>query len=201
MRVSRRIPLAMMILLGAGIPLLALAGCGLGFDVPALPAARKATIEQDVRQFVAAVSRDITQQGPAAWEKYLEDSPAFFMADEGKLVFPNRQAARQEIHEFTRTIQRIELTWETICAWIPLRRSLASWQVPGTKSGQTRKDIRQRRTASLPAWRNVTTANGNSATRIGQSCLRHRKRHERRSRRHRFGPRKEEPAAHEKWRS
>lgn len=111
MRVSRRIPLAMVILLEAGIPLLALAGCGLGFDVPALPAARKPAIEQDVRQFVAAVSRDVTQQGPVAWEKYLEDSPAFFMADEGKLVFPNRQAARQGIGEFTHTIQRIELTW------------------------------------------------------------------------------------------
>ena len=115
MRVSARIPLAMVIMLGAGILLLALAGCGLGFDVPvnSTPffAAQKASVEQEVRQFAAAVSRDITQQGPAAWEKHFEDSPAFFMASEGKLVFPNRQAARQAIGELTHTIPHIELTW------------------------------------------------------------------------------------------
>src|SRR5579859_7072762 len=86
-------------LVASGSTLLALAGCGLGLDVPtgsaSFTAARKAGVEQEVRQFAAAVSRDITQQGPAAWEKHFEDSPAFFMASEGKLVFPNRQAARR----------------------------------------------------------------------------------------------------------
>ena len=98
------------------IALLALAGCGLGLDVPTrsaqLAPARKTAVEQEVRQFVGAVSRDITQQGPAAWEKHFAESPAFFMASEGKLVFPNRQAATQAIGELSHTIQHIELTWE-----------------------------------------------------------------------------------------
>lgn len=97
------------------VPFLALAGCGLGFDVPrdlaSFTEAQKVTVEQEVRQFAAAVSRDVTEKGPAAWDKHLEDSPAFFMASEGKLIFPDRQAARTGIREFTHTIQHIELTW------------------------------------------------------------------------------------------
>jgi hypothetical protein len=115
MREARSVVVVVAILVMAGIPLGLLPGCGLGFDVPAgsaqLTAARKAAVEQEVRQFAAAVSRDITQQGPAAWEKHFADDPAFFMADEGKLVFPNRQAATRAISELSRTIQHIELTW------------------------------------------------------------------------------------------
>jgi len=115
MRLARCVVVVVTTLLVAGIPLGLLTGCGLGFDVPAgaaqFTAARKAAVEQEVRQFVAAVSRDITQQGPTAWEKHFADDPAFFMADEGKLVCPNRQAATQAISEFARAIQHIELTW------------------------------------------------------------------------------------------
>lgn len=103
------------VVVASGTTLLALAACGLGFVVPAhsgsLTAARRAAIEQEVRQFATVVSQDITQQGPAAWEKHFADSPAFFMASEGKLVFPNRQVARQTIGELTRTIKHIELAW------------------------------------------------------------------------------------------
>ncbi len=115
MRGARWIVVVVATLLVAGISSGLLTGCGLGFDVPVgsaqLTEARKAAIEQEVRQFAVAVSRDITQQGPAAWEKHFADDPAFFMADEGKLVFPNRKAATQAISELTHTIQRIELTW------------------------------------------------------------------------------------------
>lgn len=109
MRVARWVVMA------SGAGLLALAGCTVkvdtGEDAGRLSPARKATVEKEVREFTAAVSRDITQQGPPAWEKYLADSSAFLMADQGKLVFPNRQAATQGIAEFTRTIKHIELTW------------------------------------------------------------------------------------------
>ena len=103
------------VVVASGVALLALAAWGLAFDAPTgstqLTAARKAAVEKEVRLFAALVSRDVTQEGPPAWDKHLEDSPAFFMASEGKLVFPDRQAARTGIGEFTRTIQRIELKW------------------------------------------------------------------------------------------
>ncbi|HEV2196812.1 MAG TPA: hypothetical protein VGR55_14605 [Candidatus Acidoferrum sp.] len=99
----------------SGGTLLALAGCGLGLDVPAgsasLTAARKAAVEKEVRQFSALVSQDVTQAGPGAWQKHLADDPAFFMAVDGKLQFPNRQAAREGIEEFTRAVPHIELNW------------------------------------------------------------------------------------------
>ena len=132
-------------LVASGSTLLALAGCGLGLDVPtgsaSSTASRKAGVEQEVRQFAAAVSRDITQQGPAAWEKHFEDSPAFFMASEGKLVFPNRQAARQAIGELTHTIQHIELSWGDDLRVDPLTPEFAvvatSWhEVQSDKEGR-----------------------------------------------------------------
>lgn len=131
-------------LVASGSTLLALAGCGLGLHVPtgfaSSTAARKAGVEQEVREFAAAVSRDITQQGPAAWEKHFEDSPAFFMASEGKLVFPNRQAARQAIGELTHAIQHIELTWGDDLRVDPLTSEFAvvasSWhEVQSDKEG------------------------------------------------------------------
>ena len=94
---------------------LVLAGCGLGVDVPLvsspISAAQKAAVEQEVRQFAALVSRDVTQEGPAAWQKHFADDPAFFMAAEGKLQFPNRQAAREGIEGLTRILPHIELNW------------------------------------------------------------------------------------------
>lgn len=128
----------------AGIALFALADRGLGFDVPAgasaFTEARKGVVEKEVREFAASVSRDITQQGPAAWEKHFADSPAFFMASEGKLVFPNRQAATQAIRELTQTIQHIELTWGDdlrVDAFTPQFAMVASsWhEVQGDKEG------------------------------------------------------------------
>lgn len=103
------------VVVASGAALLGLAGCGVGIDLlansPALTGARKAAVEKEVRQFAASVARDVTQQGPPAWEKYLADSPAFFLASEGKLQFPNRRAATQGIREFANAIQHIELTW------------------------------------------------------------------------------------------
>jgi SnoaL-like domain len=102
-------------LVASGSTLLALAGYGLDLDVStdsaSFTAARKAAVEQEVRQFSALVSRDVTHEGPAAWQKHLADDPAFFMAVDGKLQFANRQAAREGIEAFARTVPHIELTW------------------------------------------------------------------------------------------
>lgn len=134
------------VVVASGFALLALEGCGLGFDVPAragqLTEARKATVEKEVREFAALVSRDITQLGPSAWEKHFADNPAFFMASEGKLVFPNRQAARQAIGELTRTVQHMELTWGDELRVDPLTPEFAmvasSWhEVQADKEGNS----------------------------------------------------------------
>jgi hypothetical protein len=62
------------------------------------------------------------------------------MASEGKLVFPNRQAATRAIGELTQTIQHIELTWGDDLRVDPLTAEFAvvasSWhEVQSDKDG------------------------------------------------------------------
>jgi hypothetical protein len=76
-----------------------------------LPPDQKAAVEAAVRGFMQAVARDVTAQGPTVWKKNFADDPAFFMANDGRLVFPNTQAAGQGIEAFARTIKHIELHW------------------------------------------------------------------------------------------
>jgi len=104
------------ILLVAAIPL---TGCTMSVDTgdraeekaQHLTPERRAAVEDAVRRFAASVAHDVTQEGPAAWRKEFSDSPSFFMASEGKLVFPNRQSAAQGIDDLVRMLKQIELTW------------------------------------------------------------------------------------------
>jgi hypothetical protein len=70
-----------------------------------LTPARAAAVEDGVRAFTQAVAHDVTHDGPAAWRKHFSDSPSFFMADEGRLVFPNSAVATVGIQDLARTIQ------------------------------------------------------------------------------------------------
>jgi hypothetical protein len=83
------------------------------FSAPAaLPASVPAAApEEAVRAFMRTVAHDVSEEGPAAWQKFLADEPAFFLASEGLLVFPNGAAAKAAIPELVRTIKHIELTW------------------------------------------------------------------------------------------
>jgi hypothetical protein len=72
---------------------------------------QRAAVAANVSTFMQAVAHDVTEQGPMAWQKHFIDDPAFFMANDGRLVFPNTQAAAQGIQAFARTIQHIELHW------------------------------------------------------------------------------------------
>jgi hypothetical protein len=95
--------------------ILASAGCGTNRatsgDPQSLTPERAAAVEADVRAFAQTVAHDITQEGPAAWRKHFADIPAFFMADEGHLVFPNSAAVTAAIPDLTRTIKQIDLRW------------------------------------------------------------------------------------------
>lgn len=73
--------------------------------------ARAATVEQNVRQLMQSVARDVSQQGPLAWLKYFEAGPSFFMAVNGQMAFADGTAASEGTQSFSRTIQHIELQW------------------------------------------------------------------------------------------
>ena len=46
-----------------------------------------------------------------AWIKYFDTSPAFFMAVNGQLAFPNAAVAAEGTRKFAQTIRHIELKW------------------------------------------------------------------------------------------
>ncbi len=76
-----------------------------------LTPANRVAVENAVRQFMSDVSRDVTEEGPAAWSKEFAEDPNFFMASEGKLAFANGAAAAQGIQSLTKVIEQIELRW------------------------------------------------------------------------------------------
>jgi ketosteroid isomerase-like protein len=80
-------------------------------SVPRSEAAPAAGVADSVRAFMETVAREVTREGPAAWRRQFADDPAFFMASEGRLVFPSAEALAKGIDELTRLIAHIELRW------------------------------------------------------------------------------------------
>jgi hypothetical protein len=57
------------------------------------------------------VAHDVTQDGPAAWRKYFADTPAFFMAVNGKIAFANSAEVTAGLPQVALAIKQIELKW------------------------------------------------------------------------------------------
>jgi hypothetical protein len=90
-----------------------------------LTPARAAAIEEGVRGFTSTVAHDVTQDGPSAWRKHFADTPSFFMAVNGNLVFANSAAVTAAIPGLARTIKHIELRWGDDLRVDPLTADLA----------------------------------------------------------------------------
>lgn len=80
-------------------------------ESPVLTAAQVAAVESGVRTFMAAVARDVTQEGPLAWSSYFDESPAFFMAVNGQMAFPSGAAAKDGMPSVAQAIKHIDLKW------------------------------------------------------------------------------------------
>ena len=90
-----------------------------------LTPAGSSAVERDVKVFADTVAQDVTQEGPAAWRRHFADSPPFFMASEGHLVFPTSASATAGIQNFARTINHMELHWGEDLRVDPLTPELA----------------------------------------------------------------------------
>jgi hypothetical protein len=95
-----------------------------------LTPARASAVERDVRAYASAVAHDVTQEGPTAWRRHFADSPSFFMASQGHLVFPNSASATTGIQDFARTIEHMELHWGEDLRVDPLTPELAVMAAP-----------------------------------------------------------------------
>ena len=82
-------------------------------------------VERTVRAFMQTVAHEVTQQGPTAWRKFFSHGPKFFMASDGRLVFPSYPAADKAIDGLASSIKRIDLTWGNDVRVDPLTPSLA----------------------------------------------------------------------------
>jgi hypothetical protein len=89
-----------------------------------------ASLTRAVQEFMAAVARDVTAQGPHAWRKYLSHEHAFFMASNGELVFESGEAAQQGIGALEQSIEHISLQWGQGLHVDPLSDTLAQVGVP-----------------------------------------------------------------------
>lgn len=93
-------------------------------------AADSSEVRQHVRSFMESVARNVTREGPRAWSRYFDDSPAFFMAVNGKMAFSSGMAARDGIPKVALMFRRIELNWGNDLRVDPLTRGLALVAVP-----------------------------------------------------------------------
>jgi len=108
----------------------ALAGCGAHpaasrESQQSLTLAQANAVDAGVRAFAQTVAHDVTQDGPLAWEKHFGDSPAFFMAVNGRLAFPDRATATAAMPNIARAFKHIELHWGDDLRVDPLTTNLA----------------------------------------------------------------------------
>lgn len=113
---------------------LALASCGdqtvVREGTGPLDSAHAAAIVDSVRAFAESVANGVTTRGPVAWRTYFADDPAFFMASEGRLVFPNSDSAGRAIGTLTQLIATIELRWGEPLRIDPLSPGVAVLATP-----------------------------------------------------------------------
>jgi len=60
---------------------------------------------------VASIPDALAERGPSAWLDFFEDSPSFFMASDGAVVFADPSAARDFLADFAPRVSAMTLTW------------------------------------------------------------------------------------------
>ena len=76
---------------------------------------QQAKVKTEVKQFADSIAVNVSKNGPIAWLKYFNDSPEFFMASDGQLVFRDHAAAQQFITgTLVKTINKINLRWNNV---------------------------------------------------------------------------------------
>jgi hypothetical protein len=71
-------------------------------------------VQDSVRKMATAIVADVTRDGPKAWLHYFTQSPGFFMASGGKLVFPNYDSAAAFVNNFAAGVRSIQLIWSDL---------------------------------------------------------------------------------------
>jgi hypothetical protein len=76
---------------------------------------QSALVKDSASRMAANIAADISKNGPRAWLNYFEDTPDFFMADEGQLVFKDYPSAKAFIlNTLVKNISGIKLRWNNV---------------------------------------------------------------------------------------
>ncbi|MDH5195931.1 MAG: hypothetical protein OEY20_01620 [Gemmatimonadota bacterium] len=76
-----------------------------------LDAAHAAAMRDSVVGFATTIARHLSEDGPVAWLRYFETSPAFFMASDGQVVFRSSDSATVLVEGLARTVAALNLEW------------------------------------------------------------------------------------------
>jgi ketosteroid isomerase-like protein len=96
---------------------------------PGMDEAEGRAVQDSVRQWAARMAQDVTNGGPKVWLQYFARSPQFFMASEGKLLFPSNDSADAFVRTLETVISSIDLRWGSIRV-DPLASNLALMAAP-----------------------------------------------------------------------
>ena len=88
------------------------AGCA--GEMKQLSNAEKAEIEEHVSAMALTIASDLEARGPIAWLDHFLDVPEFFMASDGRLLFPDIESAEKIVEGFAHSIAKMELVWRDI---------------------------------------------------------------------------------------
>jgi hypothetical protein len=72
-------------------------------------------VQDSVKLMTDSIAEAVSHEGPAAWLRYFENTPTFFMVSDGQLVFPNIDTARHFINNvLVKKMPEIELRWSGV---------------------------------------------------------------------------------------
>jgi hypothetical protein len=88
---------------------------GCTYSNPQLIGVESSAVKDSVTQMAARISIDISTHGPAAWLNYFENSPGFFMASDGMLVFKDYKTAKTyTLDTVVKNFKKIDLSWKNL---------------------------------------------------------------------------------------
>jgi|SRR6185312_12393197 len=83
-------------------------------------------VKDSVLRMTANIAADVSNNGPQAWLRYFENTPGFFMANEGELPFCDYPSAKTVILTVVaKKISQVKLKWSNLRV-DPLTDSLAA---------------------------------------------------------------------------
>ena len=76
---------------------------------------QSSVVKDSVRQMFESIATAVSHEGPLAWLRYFENSPNFYMAADGQLVFPDNGAATNFLKNiYAKSVRSIDLRWKDI---------------------------------------------------------------------------------------